>query len=82
MVEQLGIAKELQPAALELGKINGTLYGIVPDLRLRTLVTGSPELRDWNYETFLQCIPYTGFPKALNAVYAAKKVFAERGLIQ
>lgn len=33
-------------------------------------------------ETFLQCIPYTGFPKVLNAVYAAKKVFAERGLIQ
>lgn len=33
-------------------------------------------------ETFLQSIPYTGFPKVLNAVYAAKKVFAERGLIQ
>lgn len=32
-------------------------------------------------EIFLQCIPYTGFPKALNAVYAAKKVFAERGLL-
>ena len=31
-------------------------------------------------ETFLQCIPYTGFPKVLNAVFAAKKVFAERGL--
>lgn len=30
-------------------------------------------------ETFLQCIPYTGFPKVLNAVFAAKKVFAERG---
>ena len=29
-------------------------------------------------ETFLQCIPYTGFPKALNAVFAAKKVFAEK----
>lgn len=29
-------------------------------------------------ETFLQCIPYTGFPKVLNAVFAAKKVFAER----
>lgn len=25
-------------------------------------------------ETFLQCIPYTGFPKVLNAVYSAKKV--------
>ncbi len=23
-------------------------------------------------ETFLQCIPYTGFPKVLNAVFAAK----------
>ena len=33
-------------------------------------------------ETFLQCIPYTGFPKVLNAVFAAKRVFAERGLIQ
>ena len=29
-------------------------------------------------ETFLQCIPYTGFPKVLNAVFAAKKVFAEK----
>ena len=33
-------------------------------------------------EIFLQCIPYTGFPKVLNAVFTAKKVFAERGLIQ
>lgn len=26
-------------------------------------------------ETFLQCIPYTGFPKVLNAVLTARKVF-------
>jgi 4-carboxymuconolactone decarboxylase len=31
-------------------------------------------------ETFIQCIPYTGFPKVLNAVNVAKKVFAERKL--
>lgn len=31
-------------------------------------------------ETFLQCIPYTGFPKVLNAVFVAKKVFAERDI--
>jgi 4-carboxymuconolactone decarboxylase len=31
-------------------------------------------------ETFVQCIPYTGFPKVLNAVNAAKKVFAERNI--
>lgn len=29
-------------------------------------------------ETFIQCIPYTGFPKVLNAIYTAKKIFAER----
>ncbi|GHV45714.1 4-carboxymuconolactone decarboxylase [Synergistales bacterium] len=29
-------------------------------------------------ETFIQCISYTGFPKVLNAVNVAKKVFAER----
>lgn len=29
-------------------------------------------------ETFIQCIPYTGFPKVLNAVDVAKEVFAAR----
>lgn len=28
-------------------------------------------------ETFIQCIPYVGFPKVLNAVFTAKKVFAK-----
>lgn len=28
-------------------------------------------------EIFLQCTPYTGFPKVLNAVFVAKKVFTE-----
>ena len=31
-------------------------------------------------ETFLQCIPYTGFPKVLNAVFVAKRIFAERNI--
>ena len=29
-------------------------------------------------ETLIQCVPYTGFPRVLNAVFTAKKVFAER----
>jgi 4-carboxymuconolactone decarboxylase len=29
-------------------------------------------------ETFLHCIPYTGFPRVLNAVSVAKKVFESR----
>ncbi len=32
-------------------------------------------------EIFMQCIPYTGFPKVLNAVHVAQKVFADQGLV-
>ena len=31
-------------------------------------------------EVFLQCIPYTGFPRVLNAVGIAKKVFKSRNV--
>jgi 4-carboxymuconolactone decarboxylase len=31
-------------------------------------------------EVFLQCIPYTGFPRVLNAVGVAKKVFQIRNI--
>jgi 4-carboxymuconolactone decarboxylase len=29
-------------------------------------------------EALLQCIPYTGFPRVLNAIFVAKRVFEER----
>ena len=29
-------------------------------------------------ETFIQCIPYTGFPKVLNAIFVAKNIFDEK----
>lgn len=56
IMEQLGITKELCPSTLELGKIDGIQYGIVTDFSLRTLVTGEPDLRDWDYDAFLQCV--------------------------
>lgn len=31
-------------------------------------------------EIFIQCVPYVGFPKVLNAVSVAKKVFENRGI--
>jgi len=31
-------------------------------------------------EAILHCIPYTGFPRVLNAIFVAKRVFEERGL--
>ncbi|RLQ95412.1 carboxymuconolactone decarboxylase family protein [Falsibacillus albus] len=33
-------------------------------------------------ESIIQLIPYTGFPRVLNALRVAKKVFAERDLYQ
>lgn len=56
VMEQLGVTEELLASAMELGKINGTLYGIVKDFRLETLLTGDPDLKDWDYDAFLQCI--------------------------
>ncbi len=55
-MEQLGITQELLPSVLEPGRINGTLYGVVRDFSLDTMVTGNPNLKDWDYETFIQCI--------------------------
>lgn len=31
-------------------------------------------------ETIIHCVPYIGFPRALNAIYATKEVFKERGV--
>ena len=31
-------------------------------------------------ETFIQCVPYVGFPRVLNAVFVAKRVFSERNI--
>lgn len=33
-------------------------------------------------ETFLQCIPYTGFPRVLNAVFTAKEIFEKNTMIK
>lgn len=30
-------------------------------------------------ETFIQCIPYVGFPRVLNAIFAAKSIFEQHG---
>ena len=30
--------------------------------------------------SFIKCIPYVGFPRVLNAIFVAKKIFSERNL--
>ncbi len=55
VLEQMGVTEELQPTALDMGKINGILYGIVRGFYLETVVA-DPELKDWDYDKFFQCV--------------------------
>ena len=56
VMEQLGITEELEPNVLEMGKINGTLYGIVRDYYLSTVVAMDQELKGWDYDMFFQAV--------------------------
>lgn len=51
--EQLELTDELYPKAMELGKVDGRLYGIASNFVLATVVTADKSLKDWDYETFL-----------------------------
>lgn len=46
----------LIPKAMELGEIDGTLYGVVSSFRLQTVVTTEKATADWDYEAFLDGI--------------------------
>ncbi|HBA50689.1 MAG TPA: hypothetical protein DCZ91_23410 [Lachnospiraceae bacterium] len=59
VLEQLGIMEELYPNVMEMGKINGILYGIVSDFVLETAVVGDSDLEDWDFDTFMQCVQDT-----------------------
>lgn len=58
-----------------------TAGGCEPQLRVHihgALNVGVPPEK--LVEAFIHCVPYAGFPRVLNAVFAAKAVFAERGI--
>lgn len=51
------------------------------EVQLRVHINGALNVglsREKIIEVFIQCIPYVGFPRVLNAVTAAKMVFTER----
>lgn len=56
VMEQLGITEDLVTSAMEMGKIDGTLYGIVTDFSLQTLLTPTSDQQDWDYRAFLQAV--------------------------
>lgn len=57
--EESGILDSLNPAAVSLASIDGSLYGIVSDFFISTLATGAAE-EDWDYDTFVKCVENGG----------------------
>lgn len=54
-LQQMKLEDELIPQAIDMGRINDTLYGIVKDFYLDTLITFAEEPAGWDYDTFLSC---------------------------
>ncbi|MCM1192360.1 MAG: ABC transporter substrate-binding protein [Butyrivibrio sp.] len=52
---QMKLDEELIPKVLDTGKIDGTLYGVVTDFHINTVVTFAEEPEEWDYDTFLDC---------------------------
>ena len=69
VLEQLDITEELVPSVMELGKIHGVQYGVVTDFWLYTLITGNKDLKEWDYDTFLQCIADSPGLEAVHDIY-------------
>lgn len=55
-LEQAGLADELLPEAMELGKIGGVTYGIVKNFRIETLLVTQAGPRDWDYKGYLDAL--------------------------
>lgn len=70
VLQQLGVMDNLVDKAMDQGRINGTLYGIVMDFYLETVVTADMELTDWDYDSFLRLLSEREDLKAVMNSYA------------
>lgn len=52
---QTGMEEELIPKVVDAGRIDGTLYGVVTDFSLDTVITFAEEPEEWEYDAFLNC---------------------------
>lgn len=76
--------KELSLQEREMITITSLLTAGGCELQLQVHINGSLNVGitpERIIETFIQCIPYAGFPRVLNAIFTAKKVFTERNII-
>ena len=56
LIKNSGMADELIPEAMDLGKIGGRTYGIVTGFHIRTLIVTDEDIADWNREEFLSTL--------------------------
>lgn len=54
VIEGLDYYEQLNSKALELGKIDGHIYGIVTEFFLATLYCNDGSISDWNYNEFIE----------------------------
>ena len=58
MLAATGVKDELVDKVLEIGKINGVTYGIVPDFTVHSVLVIDQEITpsQWNYDSFLELL--------------------------
>lgn len=75
LYSELGLTDVLNEAAVKLGAVDGTFYGIVPDFFITTLISASQE-ENWNYDTFLRCLEDGKMKYMIDNAMGESNVFA------
>lgn len=71
----------LIPQAMEPGKIDGTLYGVVDNFSLNTVVIAGDEPTDWDYQAFLDAVEAAGSIQVISNGYNDIWTFIDTFLI-
>lgn len=73
--------ESLIPKAMEMGEIDGTLYGAVHSFGLQTVVIAQEQPAEWDYQTFLDMIEESSSLEAIYNTQNSLWIFMYRFLI-
>lgn len=65
---QTGLDEELIPQVMEMGKLEGGRYGLVPDFTIKTMVTFADSPVDWDYSVFLSTMKASSSKSVFNPI--------------
>ncbi len=80
LYDELGLTDVLNEAAVKLGAVDHTYYGIVLDFYVQTLISASEE-ENWNYEAFLRCMEKDGVKYVMDNAMGESKEWIACGLL-